>query len=576
MPGIVAGSPERWLRFAVMSLRVVFVAVVATVIAGVLATMPGTAQRAHATPTTDLLVGDSVMAGMSSSARSSLPNHVFDAKVCRRLVSTSCSYRGVRPAPALQVIRAWSGVTNRAIVVAAGYNDGAIASAVDAVIAEARRQGVPHVVWSTYRIAGGNAGIYRSHNAVLWQKAQQYPELTIADWASYSAGRSSWVAADGLHLTSSGARAMAGLIGAVLAELPPLGPPPIDAGADACFPISGTTGSAAIVNLTPVAASGAGHGVVVPSDHVGEADASNVNYRRGTADPNVAVVRAGTDGRACFRNSDHATVHLVADQLAAIEGAAFSPASPAGMPVRRLDTRTTDRRIPAGGAACFPVDGAPGDAALVNLTPVGADAAGHGVLTSGADDPPVDASAANYRPGSVDPNLAVAPIGDDGRVCFHVSDGASVHLVADHLGTIDGDAFEPAGADGVPTRLIDTRRSGSALAPSARRCFAAGGAGGVAVVNLTPVRASQAGHGLLVGSDATISSASSHVNFRVGSADPNVALAPIGADGRVCFVNSEHATVHLVADLMGVLDADIVRWPSPDGVPVRRLDTRAG
>ncbi|MEZ5297688.1 MAG: hypothetical protein R2697_15855 [Ilumatobacteraceae bacterium] len=149
---------------------------------------------------------------MSSDVRSSLPHHVFDAKVCRRLVSTSCSYRGVRPAPALNVIRSWSGVTDWAIVVAAGYNDGAIGSAVDAVVAEARRQGVPHVVWLTYRAAGNNAGIYRSHNSVLWQKASQYPELTIADWASYSAGRSSWVAADGLHLTGSGARAMADLI----------------------------------------------------------------------------------------------------------------------------------------------------------------------------------------------------------------------------------------------------------------------------------------------------------------------------------------------------------------------------
>ena len=114
------------------------------------------------------------------------------------------------------------------------------------------------------------------------------------------------------------------------------------------------------------------------------------------------------------------------------------------------------------------------------------------------------------------------------------------------------------------------------MAPAGRRCFDAGEADGVAIVNVTPVLAAAPGHGLLVGSDVAATPEASHVNFRPGSVDPNVALAPIGADGRICFVNSPHASVHLVADLLGVLDSSIVSWPSPDGTPVRRLDTRAG
>ena len=555
-------------------MRIVPALVLTAVIAAVVGVAPTRPSVADAAASTDLLVGDSVMAGMSSDVRSSLPHHVFDAKVCRRLVSTSCSYRGVRPAPALNVIRSWSGVTDRAIVVAAGYNDGAIGSAVDAVVAEARRQGVPHVVWLTYRVAGNNAGIYRSHNSVLWQKATQYPELTIADWASYSAGRSSWVAADGLHLTGSGARAMADLIRVALAGLPLPGPPPLEPGADACFAVAGAAGGGAIVNLTPVEARAPGHGVLTSSAVPGSDNASNVNYAPGTVDPNLGVAPIGSDGAVCYRNADITRVHLVADHLATIAPDAYTAARQDGLPDRRLGTRTTGVRVAPGGHVCFAVSGAPGDAALVNLTPVLAGGPGHGVLTSTPDDPAADASNVNFTAGSVDPNLAVAPIGPAGQVCFHASEHHAVDLVADHLGTIAGTVFTPAAEDGTPDRSVDTR-NGAPVPPGGRVCFDVEGApGDAAIVNLTPVQATTAGHGVLVSSSVATAPTASHVNFRPGSVDPNVALAPIGTDGRVCWINSEHASVHLVADVLGVVDASAVVWPNADGAPDRRIDTR--
>jgi hypothetical protein len=42
-------------------------------------------------------------------------------------------------------------------------------------------------------------------------------------------------------------------------------------------------------------------------------------------------------------------------------------------------------------------------------------------------------------------------------VCFVNSQHASVHLVADHLGTISGSAYEPATRSGAPDRRVDTR-----------------------------------------------------------------------------------------------------------------------
>ena len=54
-------------------------------------------------------------------------------------------------------------------------------------------------------------------------------------------------------------------------------------------------------------------------------------------------------------------------------------------------------------------------------------------------------------------NVAVAPIGRDGQVCFANSANSSVDLVADHLGTITANAYVPAIPSGEPARKVDTR-----------------------------------------------------------------------------------------------------------------------
>ena len=93
---------------------------------------------------------------------------------------------------------------------------------------------------------------------------------------------------------------------------------------------------------------------------------------------------------------------------------------------------------------CFGVAGNPGDAAIVNLTPVRAQGFGHGLLTSSSITTPPNASNVNYAPGTTDPNVAIAAIGTDGQVCYHNANLAAVDLIADHLGTIDADAYTPA------------------------------------------------------------------------------------------------------------------------------------
>ena len=57
--------------------------------------------------------------------------------------------------------------------------------------------------------------------------------------------------------------------------------------------VAGATGDVAVVNLTPVSATGPGNGLLVSSDVAAAPVASNVNYAPGTVDPNVAMAPIG-------------------------------------------------------------------------------------------------------------------------------------------------------------------------------------------------------------------------------------------------------------------------------------------
>ena len=129
-------------------------------------------------------------------------------------------------------------------------------------------------------------------------------------------------------------------------------------------------------------------------------------------------------------------------------------AAPAGT------SATHDEPVHPSGRLCFGVAGLPGDVALVNLTPVQASGLGHGQLVSSDVVVPPEASNVNFGPGTVDPNVAAAPIGVDGEVCYLNSVHSDVDVIADHLGTIDGDAFTFATKTGAPDRKIDTRDGG--------------------------------------------------------------------------------------------------------------------
>ena len=97
-----------------------------------------------------------------------------------------------------------------------GYNDSAsrYRSGLDRVMRALRKAGVDDVVWVTL---GETRANYELINGVIRKASSRWRELTIADWAALSRGKS-WFAGDGLHLEPDGAMALARLVrGKVLA-----------------------------------------------------------------------------------------------------------------------------------------------------------------------------------------------------------------------------------------------------------------------------------------------------------------------------------------------------------------------
>jgi peptidoglycan hydrolase-like protein with peptidoglycan-binding domain len=101
-----------------------------------------------------------------------------------------------------------------------GYNDSGelFDDAVDAVVAEARRQAVPHVIWLTLRDHDvsyqdpqerANADGYQDDNRLLYARADALGGyLQVADWATHAWDHPEWFEYDGVHLTEEGVRGL--------------------------------------------------------------------------------------------------------------------------------------------------------------------------------------------------------------------------------------------------------------------------------------------------------------------------------------------------------------------------------
>jgi hypothetical protein len=187
------------------------IGILSALIASVLA-LTGPAVAAERKPRVTV-IGDSVQAsfGYVPRAVSRLGKGFdlrMDARVCRRLITSSCSYNGSTPQTALQLIRSKGDALGSVVVINVGYNEGSSGYDVNAVMRALQRAGVDHVVWVTLR---EERSVYTSINGNIRQADRRWKLLTVADWNAASAGKP-WFGSDGLHLNASGAYALSGLI----------------------------------------------------------------------------------------------------------------------------------------------------------------------------------------------------------------------------------------------------------------------------------------------------------------------------------------------------------------------------
>ena len=157
-------------------------------------------------------VGDSVSASIlyATTAQARLErglNVRLDLRVCRRLVQPSCSYQGSSPSTALQAVQGYGRSLGKVLIVKVGYNESAdgYGKGVDRIMRAALAEGATGVVWVTLR---ETSDTYHWTNVAIRQAAKRWPQLVVADWNSFSAGKP-WFGHDGLHLNVAGANALA-------------------------------------------------------------------------------------------------------------------------------------------------------------------------------------------------------------------------------------------------------------------------------------------------------------------------------------------------------------------------------
>jgi hypothetical protein len=279
-------------------------------------------------------------------------------------------------------------------------------------------------------------------------------------------------------------------------------------------------------------------------------------------------------------------------------------------PTRLLDTRSgigaPVGQIAANGAVHLQIVGAgpaddpiPADVTAVALNITVTDATGSGYITAFADGDPggvPTVSNVNYIAHQTVPNLAIVPVGPDGKVALF-NGGASarpVDLIADVSGY-----FSPVAAGGyvplTPSRLVDTRQGTGAPQAQVQRNGTIkvqiagtpvnGGhipsAGEVDAVALNVTVTNPHGSGFLtVYPDGTTIPNASNVNYGVGQTVANSVIAEVGSDGEIDVTNGgdSAAGTDVIVDVEGYYDTSGPGTGAymPLATPVRLLDTRNG
>ena len=314
--------------------------------------------------------------------------------------------------------------------------------------------------------------------------------------------------------------------------------------------VAGTAGvpadvSAAALNVTAVGPDSGGYLTVFPCSAT-PPTTSTVNFaaRRDIANSTIATLTV--DGDVCVYSSTST------DVIVDITGW-FSAHAATGMSVT-APRRLADTRSGLGGSGRLARDGvltvATGDAqaaaVALNVTAVGADEAGFLTVYPCGTQPPV-ASTVNFGPGEARPNNTISAVAAGGLVCVFSS--AAVDVIVDVTAVFSaGGPLEYLPA--APQRLVDTRANGL-VAANGEVTFGVPSPGAPALavsVNVTATGHGTDGFSTAFGCGTAVPEAST-INQRVGEADANGAIVPVGVGSAGCVFTS--SATNLIVDLNG-------------------------
>jgi len=237
----------------------------------------------------------------------------------------------------------------------------------------------------------------------------------------------------------------------------------------------------------------------------------------------------------------------------------FTPVTPS----RLLDTRSGGTLGPGGqtdlqvtGAGGVPSAGVSG--VVLNVTVTNPSAGGYlTVWPSGAARPL--ASNLNFTPGLTIPNRVEVQTGSGGKVSIYNSAGSSDVIVDINGWYSDGSGTPPTvgGFTGVtPTRLLDTRSSGSLGPGGGQNLTVTGGAAALpasgvtaVVLNVTVTNPSAGGY-LTVWPAGLGRPTASDLNFAPGETIPNLVVVGVSASGAISIYNFA-GTSDVIVDIAG-------------------------
>ena len=558
-----------------------------------------------------LLLGDSTMAALRwepvSQANLAGLDYDLDVESCRTISVPSCRGReGYRPPNTIEALTELQPGAYDELVLMVGYNESyaTFQQSIVALPPLLRAKGFKHVTWLTFHVAGtyqpplGGDASYRSNNVLLDKLASESGGfVSLLDWDTFVDDRNGeYVTADGAHLTTTGAYALASFIragvtflwsgaGAPVASLAreqqvtevPVGftftPHPgrvLDTRTGYGAPRAGLvrqgtavristrdegvpeTATTAVLNVTAVSPSAASFVTVYPCT-AALPTASVLNLQRGQVRAASTIATLDADGGVCVYAQQ--AMHLVVDLVGFGESTGellLGPVSPS----RQLDTRTARTPLAPFVPVSVPLrlDAAGVSAVMLNVTVTAPAMAGYlsvyPTASNGTCGTPPLASSVNTGRNETIANRVNAAIGDPAHPAVCLVSSVRTDVVIDLIGTYRA-GTEGAWSSTAPVRVMDTRIGLGATGQQTAFVVSVPPANAVELT-LTAVEPRRDAFVTAYPSrpDATCGAAplASAVNVMAGAVAANsvIVAAPTG---RVCVFAS--APMHLVADVSG-------------------------